>query len=75
MDWQPIETAPKKTPVWVYDPVLAEHDKSLQRMNDVPWPLGCRPATYRMGEWALMGVGGNIARHPTHWMPLPEPPQ
>jgi len=62
-EWQPIETAPKDG---VY--ILA-----LCRAN---------PLSPRRYEFARMGARGWIRQdgravpyEPTHWMPLPEPPQ
>lgn len=65
-EWQPIETAPRDgTRILVY---TAERCRR------------CLPGTVGMavmfwdGAWAI--VDGIHARHlPTHWKPLPEPPQ
>lgn len=71
MEWQPIETAPKDgTPV-----IITRHDETWG------WVLG-------WGEYFQQGkIVGWVSRgfreppgelglaHPTHWMPLPEPPK
>lgn len=58
--WQPIETAPKDgTVVLVID---ARHD------DDYPYP-----AHWKKGYgWFDPGWDGGYS--PTHWMPLPDPP-
>lgn len=71
-DWMPIETAPKDgTTV-----LVARHVG-----NGWGWVIG-------VAEWSIAGdIAGWISRgllhppgelglaHPTHWMPLPEPPE
>jgi hypothetical protein len=61
-EWQPIETAPKETPVliWVGDQALI----SQQLYEQANWE-----DTYQ-SFWFW-----DTDREPTHWMPLPEPPQ
>lgn len=58
--WKPIETAPKDgRPVLVYDPGLG-------------YPYVCR---FRHGIWVeASGEEFNVS-FPTHWMPLPDPPE
>jgi hypothetical protein len=68
-DWQPIETAPEKTPILVWVPADVE--------------LRCGGGPYRAvkvdGEWFSAAVfsmkGWARAPAPTHWMPLPDPPK
>ncbi len=60
MEWQPIETAPRKTCI-VYDAKKGVIGESL------PYGDGDSRATY--------GYYNNVAYHVTHWMPLPEPPK
>lgn len=66
MNWQPIETAPKVhngAPILIYDPSNAGEPDAIY--------VVC----YRYGEWEEAGGETYSTFHPTHWMPLPEPPQ
>lgn len=67
-DWQPIETAPKDTKarlVWVPE-IQCIFCVAWQRDSEYPWS----------GKWTVFGAGRHDAiRRPTHWMPLPEPPE
>ena len=69
MSWQPIETAPKETSVLIYGFWEGElHAKEDQREI---WK-----AHFAYDKWWIEG-GEFYAQHvisPTHWMPLPEPP-
>jgi hypothetical protein len=59
--WQPIETAPQEKLVILYAP---------------GWDPEVTAGKYEFGEWREGGYGEcMIARNPTHWMPLPEPPK
>lgn len=62
--WQPIETAPKD------GRLLLVFDRS-GRGSMVAW--------YDLGSWQSHELdspwGGNYCPTPTHWMPLPEPPE
>lgn len=61
MEWQPIETAPKDgTPVLLYATPRMEVGYWNVAVTDVGI-TGWYPSMY----W----------RRPTHWMPLPEPPE
>jgi hypothetical protein len=63
MDWQPIETAPKDgTPILGFMP---SDDFSPITGIEVIW--------WDFGAW-LMGCEA-VIDHPTHWMPLPDPPK
>jgi hypothetical protein len=69
MNWQPIDTAPKDgTKILVFDGV---------DMTTVRWMDG--RSEWWPGEWQLVCAGMNAEEcefyKPTHWMPLPEPPQ
>lgn len=68
MTWQPIETAPKDRPILVargeYMAVVEWEDYAVELCDGVGWR--------DMGD---MGWGGMIGVHPTHWMPLPDPPE
>ena len=69
MNWQPIETAPKDgTLVILYDPseeavCVGVFDFNLWHCADEHQPEN--------GEFGLEGF---ISGLPTHWMPLPSPP-
>jgi hypothetical protein len=72
-DWRPIATAPKdETFVLLYFPDMnrpwqAEADGRV---------IGFWSEKYR--EWYHSEAAGNSLSeyaHPTHWMPLPEPPK
>lgn len=64
-EWQPIETAPKDgTPVLLYEP---SEDPTVH------------VAEWGIGDWHLCDFDPGYdlvqrAVNPTHWMPLPEPP-
>lgn len=60
MDWQPIETAPKETPVLIWN---GEWVLIGEQWGDTPW-----------SEWGNEADALN-GRQPTHWMPLPDPPE
>ena len=65
MEWQPIESAPKDgTPilVWLKEASLCTHIHSARLMEDG------KPSI--IGHHFAFDVG-----EPTHWMPLPQPPQ
>ena len=57
--WKPIETAPRNGTA-----ILLRSKKG--RIADGAWIA----ATNKVGWWAWAYVG----QEPTHWMPLPEPP-
>ena len=61
--WQPIETAPKDSMVWIWHPDT--EDYSLAYFHSM------------RGRWVLKGdpnYDGPIYIHPTLWHPLPKPP-
>lgn len=63
MGWQPIETAPKDgTTVLTWTKGLTEDEGAIMPMR---WSSTRGWCEY----W------GNHDLFPTHWMPLPEPPQ
>ena len=69
--WRQIATAPRDgTPILVWDPSMASYN----------WPGEPDDSRYAIGYWRTVWGGGwgnrNTARPaPTHWMPLPEPPE
>lgn len=68
MGWQPIETAP-----WDGTTVDLWSELSGTRETDARW-TGSR--WVRLG-WNEMNDGPGVEEvyHPTHWMPLPDPPK
>lgn len=66
MNWQPIKTAPKNgTPVLLW---------SVYPHPVVVPPL-CIAGKYIKGINKWVGLNSDIYLYPTHWMPLPEPPE
>lgn len=70
MEWQPIETAPKSGDLLVYcrdtkEQFVAFWSKSIET-DDVAWTY----ARFRDEE----GMVNSVICRPSHWMPLPEPP-
>lgn len=67
-EWQPIETAPKERGL-----ILLWRPTTHWKVD-----LGCwRPNTIKAahwGSWNAMPIYWCIQNPPTHWMPLPEPP-
>ena len=77
MEWQPIETAPKDgTYLLLYFPELRQPVSIEHWSNVVHTNHG--KETYRREGWSsptiLIPPGGKSFL-PTHWMPLPAPPQ
>ncbi len=71
--WQPIETAPKdgsRFDVWAKGWLPAFDRFEYRRFADCYW----RDAD-SMGSWRAGIVGVDRDWHPTHWMPLPNPPK
>lgn len=60
--WQPISTAPEDGPE-----ILLWTDEG------VAGGAGCAVGYYDEGTWRRIGL--EPVRHPTHWMPLPDPPK
>jgi hypothetical protein len=63
-DWQPIDTAPTDEPVLIS--AWLENEQGGERFMDI--------ARNVFGEWVDEHDGDPIWP-PTHWMPLPLPPQ
>lgn len=87
-DWKPIETAPKGGGAdFVTDPNWVEPPKIIVCCEDgeiviVYWDWAyARDGYYYnpgLSAWILQGTGEQVGLHygePTHWMPLPPPPQ
>jgi hypothetical protein len=63
MSWQPIETAPRDgTDILAFEKVGGK-DRILTMRYD------------RMAETFVTNVHSFVAFDPTHWMPLPPPPE
>ncbi len=69
--WQPIETAPKNVSVLIYIPNAEHYGPGIYRGMLVD--MGTGP------HWSANAVamGRDLGRDtmPTHWMPLPSPPE
>ena len=85
MEWQPIETAPKDgTAVLFFHRNLSwkTSDGSASKMSPLrDYVERCSVGFYEDGAFFQQGTGHEIfepwkePEHlPTHWMPLPEPP-
>jgi len=68
-DWQPIETAPKDTDVLLYlkdgGIVIGE---GWHTYDEPPYGQPSKEL-----YWINLEIGQVL--HPTHWMPLPNPPE
>jgi hypothetical protein len=60
MQWQPIETAPKREMLILYFP---------------PVTGSAHPSNDKAGRIDLDLYPVHYPRKPTHWMPLPDPPK
>ncbi len=62
MEWMPIETAPDRVEVMtkIHDGKGVRNEQSLKRMGRL---------------WFYPDGSMYVYYTPTHWMPLPEPPQ
>lgn len=71
--WQPIETAPKMRTVLLF--AITDTSIGNWKMATGCWCTGYEnDAKHSAWEWD----GRHLRKHetqPTHWMPLPEPPQ
>jgi hypothetical protein len=61
MEWQPIETAPK--------------DGSFVLVTSEKWFGDCDVAGWHFGMWRISADPESCPIYPTHWMPLPPPPE
>jgi hypothetical protein len=72
MNWQPIETAPKGADIWLYG--LAEVWKGSMPFRITAqgsWDADCS----RWMSTLYDDHGQIIYFDPSHWMPLPTPPE
>lgn len=69
--WQPIDSAPKdESEIILCDESVGESYSGYFEITPNYWgEIGFQISTYRYA-----GYRENRIRHPTHWMPLPEPP-
>lgn len=70
-EWQPISTAPRDTPVLLFCP---------DKYGDMMTVTKLTQNRYYDPYWDLVEIGsytnnGDLDTAPTHWMPLPLPPQ
>ncbi len=73
MDWKPIESAPRDRPVLGFDPTY-----SGGFVYVIEWCPGQSKEWYpgaMAGSWREAGGEQYERFEPTHWMPLPPPPQ
>ncbi len=64
MEWQPIETAPKDgTTILICKPGMK-----------TPWMAKWEEMRRAPDRWSAIGLG-RCPFDPTHWMPLPSPPE
>lgn len=78
MEWQPIETAPKDGTQIIGYGIIRE----TAYIRDEEHPVGywgkedsgpmVRQTYFKAGLWQTNGFG---SMRPTHWMPLPNPPE
>lgn len=71
MEWQPIETAPKDSEILLWFPRWKAKTGRFQADK-----YSARPRPYwTMDAERLWGVRDVRLNQPTHWMPLPPPPE
>lgn len=69
MEWQPIETAPKDgTTILFWDDLM---DYQIGSWSEYEDPDGEPREGWNDGIFPIIGDSGQ----PSHWMPLPQPPQ
>jgi len=72
-DWQPIETAPKDgSPLLLFDRQRLDGDAHPTGAVEGHW---CDDYGWQAAVWSMVSDLFLTKKiHPTHWMPLPEPP-
>lgn len=74
MTWQPIETAPKDgTYILVFPGLWTDVTCSIARYDYDTHARNPKPFWKRVDDMGL--VSRSRSCQPTHWMPLPEPPE
>jgi len=73
--WQPIETAPRDGPVDVWNGKWRTADAfwAIPTYDADDYPVGCWCCEEWHGTYEHL-YNAPIEPQPTHWMPLPEPP-
>lgn len=75
MDWQPIDTAPKMKTILLFAVTDIGEGGTVRnwRMGTGAWHTGWEnDDKYSPWEWGRQLYKYDV--HPTHWMPLPDPP-
>ncbi len=81
MQWQPIDTCPKdgsRFLVWVHAETYDVNEELQPTTVDNScadigwWHVGTDPVQYSFVDCAMLNT--HDVDEPTHWMPLPEPP-
>lgn len=76
-EWQPIETAPLDwEPILVW--AISEdewEDAQDEERKPVHSAMVAMHSTIQPGKWWLCASSMVVVRNPTHWRPLPKPPQ
>jgi hypothetical protein len=73
-EWQPIETAPKDGAALL----LFERRGAMVRrynLNSFNPAVGGEFFVGRLSKWGWVSMPGEYQRRPTHWHPLPKPPE
>lgn len=71
-NWQPIDTAPKdgtKIDIWAKTWAASSDTFQFERFTNCLWMKGDS-----MSGSSARWLNVPTSYHPTHWMPLPEPP-
>jgi hypothetical protein len=66
-DWRPIETAPRDGSKFLATDGV--------RYSDARWPTGMACGRWEGNGDSARWVGSTLWPSPTHWMPLPDPPE
>jgi hypothetical protein len=75
MTWQPIESAPKDgTEVLLFE-FLPHHEPMVRVGYWEENGTDLHSGADGISGWSLVGEGYIGEIEPTHWMPLPEPPE
>jgi hypothetical protein len=71
-EWQPIETAPKDGQTILAFVRGFRSDMEIYWIGTICWDALCLGSPKPEPNWMFMPWDGG---QPTHWMPLPEPPE